>query len=233
MQLKILSWNIWINGHFDEVKFFLKNADADIIGLQEVQADDPKMETIGFLTELGYEHVFASVPKIGDPKKGERNVNDGPAVFSRHGILNSETYTLSKTDSRCAVRADVQIGDKTLHVFSAHLLHTHQKQSDVQDEQVESLLRLLPHERTILMGDFNAIPESSVIQKMGSTLTNTDPSFKPTWSAYPEGCSECLPQSMDIRLDYIFTTTDLETHSPEVGDSKGSDHLPISVMVEV
>ena len=228
MQLKVLSWNIWISGYFDQISDFLKKSDADIIGLQEVQADDTERDVIGFLTKLGYEHVFVPVPKTG-----KRRVNDGPAVFSRHGILNSETYTLSETDSRCAVRADVQIGDKTLHVFSAHLLHTHQKQSDVQDEQVESLLRLLPHERTILMGDFNAIPESSVIQKMGSTLTNTDPSFKPTWSAYPEGCSECLPQSMDIRLDYIFTTTDLETHSPEVGDSKGSDHLPISVMVEV
>ena len=53
MHLKILSWNIWINGYFEQITDFLEKADADIIGLQEVEADAPKRDVIGFLTKLG------------------------------------------------------------------------------------------------------------------------------------------------------------------------------------
>jgi len=228
MRLKILSWNIWIDGYFDQIVDSLKNSNADIIGLQEVQTDDPGRNVIGFLTKLGYSHVFAPVPKTG-----KRKVNDGPAVFSRHSIFSSETYTLSETNSRMAVRADVQVGTEVLHVFSTHLLHTHQQHSDVQNEQVENLIKLLPHERTIVMGDFNATPDSEVIRSVRSVLNDSDLSSAPTWSVYPEGCDVCDPQSIDTRLDYIFTTPDLKTFSPAVGSSKGSDHLPISVMLGV
>lgn len=41
MILKILSWNIWIDGFFDQAAEFLEKSGADIIGLQEVVNDDP------------------------------------------------------------------------------------------------------------------------------------------------------------------------------------------------
>ena len=228
MRLKVLSWNIWINGYFGRITDFLEDSDADIIGLQEVQTDDPERDVIGFLTTLGYAHVFTPVPKTG-----KRKVNDGPAIFSRLGIQRSESHVLSQTSSRVAVRADVQVGSNILHIFSTHLFHTHQQHSDVQNEQVGNLIKLLPHEQTIVMGDFNATPDSEAIRKMRATLKDSDPTVAPTWSMYPEGCDVCKPQSLDMRLDYIFTTPDLKTSSPAVGDSKGSDHLPISVEIEV
>jgi hypothetical protein len=57
--MKVVSSNIWIDGHLDEWQDFLRNANADIIGLQEVKDDDPERDVIGFLTERGYHHVFA------------------------------------------------------------------------------------------------------------------------------------------------------------------------------
>src|SRR3989344_923661 len=228
MRLKVLSWNIWINGYFDQVKDFLARADADIIGLQEVEADAPERELIGFLTKLGYEHVFAPVPKTG-----KRKVNDGPALFSRHGLRNSAKHVLSDELSRCAVSADIDVRGETLHVFSTHLLHTHQAYTDVQGEQVENLLKVLSKEKTILMGDFNAGADSAYIKRMRSILQDTDPKGTPTWSMYPEGCDVCNPQSVDIRLDYMFTTPDLKVLSSRVEHSKASDHLPISAEIEV
>ena len=232
MQLKVLSWNIWIDGYFDQIKEFLKASHADIIGLQEVQADDPERDVIGFLTDLGYGHVFAPVPKKGK-KVGERDVQDGPAIFSKLPISASEIYKLSEVESRCAVRADIQSGNATLHVFSTHLLHTHQGPSAIQEEQAENLIKHLPREKTILMGDFNATPESATIQKVRAVLNDTDPSSQPTWSVYPAGCHVGNPQDVNIRLDYIFTSNDLQTSAFKVERSKGSDHLPISVVVEI
>lgn len=229
MRLKILSWNIWTDGYFDQVLDFLKMSEADVLGLQEVQADDPERDIISFLTKLGYQHVFAPVKK----EWSDRVMNDGPALFSKHKILKTETYILSEKDSRAAVKADILIGNETLHVFSTHLIHTHQQNSEVQDEQASNILKKIPSKRTILMGDFNAIPDSSAVKIIKQVLIDSDPASAPTWSAYPKGCIVCNPQEINIRLDYIFTTKDIKTSSFEVEKSKGSDHLPISVVVEI
>ena len=200
MKYKILSWNVWINGYFDKVTEFLKMAQADIIGLQEVVDNDPKRDVINMLSKLGYEYAFGSV----EHSWGGKVYRDGPAVFSKHKIIKTETYILSEKDKRVAVRADILVGDETLHVLSTHLIHTHQKGSEEQDIQVSNLIKKLPSERTILMGDFNATPQSSVIKSMQKVLVNSDPSSTPTWSVYPEGCRICNPQKLDTCLDYIY-----------------------------
>ena len=227
MQLKILSWNIWYDGYFEEISNFLKTFDADIIGLQEVVPDDSKRDTVDFLNKLGYSHVLAPVLKLEDGRKMSN------AIFSKHPIVGTETYILSETDSRKAIRADIQIGDKILHIFTTHLLHTHQKPSETQELQAKNLINALSKENMIVTGDFNATPESNAIKLMNEDFVNTDPELAPTWSVYPEGCLVCNPQAIDIRLDYIFTSKDMKTSSPEVHQSKGSDHLPISVIIEI
>ena len=220
-----MCWNIWTDGDFDEVCRFLKAADADIIGLEEVQADVPERDVIGFLFKLGYGHVFAPVKKDW----GNRIVSDGPAVFSKHKILKSETYLLSSTDPRAAARADIQIGGETLHIFGTHLVHSHQKPYKVQEEQARKLLSLVPEESSIVMGDFNAGPDSEAIRILSSRLVNSDSGLTPTWSVYPEGCAVCKPEKVSIKLDYIFITSDLEASNFQVEASKASDHLPISL----
>ena len=228
MQLKILSWNIWYDGHFDEISKFLASFNADVIGLQEVVPDDPTRDIISFLKKLGYHHVFAPVKTI---KKDGRTM--GNAVFSKYPIINNETYVLSETSSRKALRADIKIGEIVLNVFNTHLLHTHQQPSEIQELQIDNLIKVLPKEKTIVMGDFNATPESNTIKKMSGILKNTDPGLIPTWSVYPEGCPVCNPEKIDIRLDYIFVSTDIKTNLPKVENSKGSDHLPISITIDL
>jgi len=229
MKVKILSWNIWIDSYFDQIKEFLRNSQADVIGLQEVREDDPSRETIKYLNSLGYKHVFAPTEKDW----GEEVWSDGPAVFTTYEIASSKKYILSEEGMHAAAQADIKIGDKILHVFSTHLTHTHQKDSVAQLQQAEELMKHIPSEMSVLMGDFNATPESITIQRVKTQLVDTDSKDQPTWSVYPQGCITCNPQEIDIRLDYIFTTKDIKTHSYKVENSKGSDHLPISVIVEL
>lgn len=229
MSLKILCWNIWIDGYFDQISDFLNKSNADIIGLQEVKDDDPKLDVISYLSKLGYHHAFAPIEK----RWGEDIYRDGPAIFSKYDILKTKTYVLSKIDSRVGLRADIQVKDKILHVFSTHIVHTHQKESIIQTEQVSNLIKALPNNLTIVMGDFNATPNSQTIKKMKEFLVDSDPSSAPTWSVYPEGCETCNPQEINTRLDYIFTSKDIAVKSFEVGNSKGSDHLPITALVEI
>lgn len=38
---------------------------------------------------------------------------------------------------------------------------------------------------------------------------------------------------IDTRLDYIFVSKDFVFRSHEVGESKGSDHLPVTIAVDM
>jgi endonuclease/exonuclease/phosphatase family metal-dependent hydrolase len=229
MQLKILSWNIWIDGDFKQVSEFIKQVNPDVIGLQEVKDDDVDFDIIGYLTGLGYDYVFAPVRHIW----GDKVYMDGPAIFSKYPIVKKETYILSDIDPRGAVRADVKVGNTILHVFNTHLVHTHQKQTELQDIQLENLIKKLTPKRTILTGDFNATPASNVIEKVKEILVDTDIKSLPTWSLDTKGCPICKVQTVDIKLDYIFVSKDLKHMSFKVLEGMGSDHTPVSVMVEV
>lgn len=227
--LKILSWNVWYDGQFDEISRFLTACNADILGLQEIVPDDPTRDIIGFLKNMGYEYEVAPVRTI---KKDGRTMSN--AIFSKYPILNKEIYLLSDTDNRNALRADIKIGEKILHVFSTHLLHTHQQPSETQELQVKNLLKILPKENTILMGDFNATTESVAIQKIKEIMVDSNSLATPTLNPIFFDCSKCDPKVMShTRLDYIFTSKDIKTNSFSVYDAKGSDHLPISISITV
>lgn len=227
MKVKVLSWNIWCDGYMDQISALLDTANADIICLQEVLPNDKSRDVLAHLAAQGYHYAYA------DAMKHDDGWSMGNAVFSKYEITNSAAYILSEKESRNAVRADIVINGKTLHVFSVHLFHTHQKPSEVQVVQAETLLKNVPPDHSIVMGDFNATPESVAIQKMCAAMTDADPTDAPTWSMYPAGCDVCKPQKLDTRLDYIFTTKDIKIGSFAVGRSKGSDHLPISAVIEI
>lgn len=229
MKLKILSWNIWTAGDFDATTSFIKQSGADVIGLQEVQDNDPERKVIDYLHKLGYEYVFAPVIKIWD---GKEHI-DGPAVFSKYPIKSFKKYILTKNEGRAAAQVDIQIKDKLLHVFSTHLSHAHQKPSKIQEEQARNLTKLIPEKNSILMGDFNALPESNAIKIVERYMINVDKKNQPTWSVYENGCETCRVKSVVHRLDYIFISNNLKAENYTVGSSNASDHLPISVNIEL
>ena len=228
MQLKILSWNIWCDGDFEKVSSFLGACRADVIGLQEVVPGDRNRDIVSFLSTLGYEH---SVAPIGAVFKDGRMITT--AIFSRYPILTAKMHMLSEESRRQAAEARIKVGNITLRVFSFHLLHTHQKESSVQNLQIENLIKVLPKGKAIVMGDFNATPEVTPIKRMREVLIDTDSASTPTLNSHIFDCQECDRKLLDkTRLDYIFVSKDLKIHSFKVEKAQGSDHLPISVVVE-
>lgn len=239
MSLKILSWNIWGGQYLPEIMNFLRAANADIIGLQEVIEDlDGSKNTAKIIAEeLGYEWVYvptykdetAKLYKILEPKTVKR----GNAILSKYKIVDYEAHKLSEEKKGMVLEASIPVNGRNLHIFSTHLVHTHQQPLELQNFQAENLLKFIPEKDAIVMGDFNATPGSECLKIVSNVLKNTDENLSAsTWSVYPEGCPKCNPQAIDTRLDYIFTTEDMRIESFEVGNSKGSDHLPISAMLE-
>ncbi len=229
MRLKVLSWNIWYDGDFAKISKFLSGFNANIVGLGEVVPDDPTRDTISLMSKWGYQHILAPVLTI---QKDGRTMSN--ALFSKYPIVNSKIHSLpdTRTDRRNAIQADINVEGKTIYVFMTHLLHTHQKPDPIQESQVESLLKILPKEKTIVMGDFNATPDSVVIKRMRENFLDAELKSVPTLDPNLFDCPNCDVQVIpNTRLDYIFTSKDVKTNSFKVHNSMGSDHLPISVEV--
>lgn len=231
MQLKVLSWNIWFSGDLKKVNEFLENSDADIIGLQEVMMIDHKMQLSPLLTtELGYKYVYATTFQY--PIKGVLT-DIGNVILSKYPIISSKVHNLSEKENRVAVQADVKVENSVIHVFCTHLIHTHQKPSEIQDLQATNLVKVVSPEKTVVMGDFNCLPDSNAIKIVAQSLKNTDIHSHPTWSVYPQGCEGCLPKGVIYKLDNIFVSRDIISSSFKVEKSLASDHLPISAVIEV
>ncbi len=240
MILKLISWNIWGGTHLQEVIDFLRKEDADIIALQEVHKYSDGNTALFIAKELGYPYVEHALglrmPAEFVPASASQGgqIQYGPAILSKHTIVGSIVHDLSPTTKRPVIQADIQIGEQVVHVVSLHLKHTHQQASELQEEQAQNLVQVTPNEKTILMGDFNALPGSTTIKILKQKFVDTEKETTiPTWPLYKEGCV-CIDGDTPIHnIDYIFTTKDIETISYEVGQTRGSDHVPIIAQVKI
>lgn len=239
-KVKVVSWNIWGGQYLPEILEFLSEFKPEIICLQEVIQDlDGRNNTAEAIARhLGYKSSYFTPTYEIDarkyyPKLEPRVVSMGNAIISKNAIQDFKVHPLSEGKRRFLLEALIPVNGQMLHVFSTHLLHTHQNPSEIQELQAKRISEIIPKQHAILGADLNAIPESVTVKTLKQAMVNTDTAFTPTWSVYPEGCPVCKPQAIDTRLDYLFVTKDLKHHSFKVHDSKGSDHLPISVEIEV
>ncbi len=239
MQIKVVSWNIWQGYHLKEVISFLTKSNADVIGLQEVIEKDGTNIAAVIAKELSYEcayHRAIDKTRLGFPQ--------GNAILSKYPIEKSIPHMLSdmsfykdtaETEPRLAVEAKINIKDKLLTVFTVHLAYSHKFQnSEMRNLQVDNLIKLLSDTRTVLIGDFNSHPDSSYMAKLSDVMVNTDKDLTtPTWTIYPFDYEGFKETELRHRLDYIFVSKDIKVDSFKVEDSKGSDHLPISSIIEM
>lgn len=239
MKLELLSWNIWQGQHLPEIIEFLKTANADIIGLQEIIEKDSTNTAKEIARELDYNYVYYQAiekTRLGYPQ--------GNAILSKYPIKESKCHFLSdlstyvntaESEPRIAVEAEIKIDNKSLRVFTVHLAYSHKFQSSkIRDLQVDNLIKLLPHKETILLGDFNSHPDSAYMTQLNKLLQNTDADLtQPTWTIYPFDYEGFKETELKHRLDYIFVTKDIKVLDFSIGKSKGSDHLPILTTIQV
>lgn len=232
MTIKVFSWNIWMGKYTRKVIDLLKREQPDIIALQEVIQDpDGKNNTAEIIAKkLGYHWAFASVNSF--THEG-RKVDWGEAILSKYDIVKSEVLELSTDPRHIGLDASIHVEGTMLHVVSTHLTHTHQATSKHQEAEAASLTRLVPKDHMVIMGDFNAVPESKTIAIMRESLVDADPNNLPTWCVYPDGCAMCQLGEVKHRLDYMFTTSDLHTSDYRAISSDGSDHLPIMATLTI
>ena len=233
--LRVVTFNIYhgatMNGNFDldYIANVIRDADPDLVALQEVDFLTGRAKGYDLATELGWRlkmvPLFARAMFYDGGEYGE-------AILSKFSFVTTRNVLLPFTGDR-EPRAAVEVitvlpsGD-TIAFIGTHLDHT----SDETDRilQVRMLNEVFAHGRypAILAGDLNAVPGSvpiGILEELwGTAYDRVSP--VPT---YPSG-------NPVRKIDYVMFRPEERWRviSAEViQDSVASDHCPYLVVLEL
>ncbi len=154
--LRIATYNvhraIGSDGRTDPARVLavLREIDADVYALQEVEAHDDGADMLAWLgCELGYQAVPGTTLK-------RRDGHFGNGVLTRCPVNQKRITDLSwrGREPRGAIAVDVDCSGARLRVVATHLgLRPAERRDQVQ--QLLQLFKEHPHERSVLLGDLN------------------------------------------------------------------------------
>ncbi len=193
--LRVASWNLW--GRFgpweerqDPIRDTLAAIDADIVGLQEVWADDERTQASVLADAFGFHSAYGSRLPFPD-------FHLGVAILSRWPIVNQEERPLpgagEPDERRLVLRTDIDGPRGALQVFTTHL-NWRFDHSHVRQEQVRAIARFVAESPKrsyppILCGDLNAAPDSDEIRMLTGRAAVPQPGlvFHDAWEVAGDG----------------------------------------------
>ena len=195
-----------------------------------IQKTDPHIMLIMELTETHRLSLKDELAKY--PYTLETPVRDGFSIglFSKSIMKNTQITHHGPSDSPL-LYAQIEINERWYSVYSAHPKPALNKEwSDERHEYFKAIEQILGKDNgpKIMMGDFNSVPWEDHFQtfleraKLKSSLV--DQGYKVTWPVY------CLP--MGIPMDHILLSPDIQYKDVKVGPSAGSDHYPLSLILD-
>ncbi len=221
--MKIMTFNIlhcmdYMTKKIDFPKFAdeILSSGADFAGLNEVRGQGfikdytAQAKKLGKLTGMNY-YFGKAINVAGVAPYGN-------AFLSKYPIISAETIKIPdpevKTgkdmyETRCIIKAVIDAGEKYT------VLVTHMGLNrDERESAVKALLSTAPEEKCIITGDFNCTPDSDEL--------------KPLFEKYRCSDTEDLTFPSDkprIKIDYIFTSPDIEIINKGTSKNIVSDHL--------
>lgn len=226
MTLSILTLNLWHDAgpweqRCERIQEWIARLDPDIIGFQEALQGE-SFDQVASLFEPGTYHLdFVHASSFW----GERTASFGNAIASRWPILDREELRLPdrgdpETRAALSVTVDAPFGEVS---FTCTHLHWRLHHGEVRERQVKELADFVLRRRPkngfppVVVGDFNADPESDEIRYMTGhhsidgkrvffhdawRVVGSEGSGM-TWSNRNPYAKESLEP--DRRIDYIFT----------------------------
>lgn len=246
MKLSVLQWNTWYNEDIHNVSKLLAELNPDVICLQELTIgypDQTVVDTPAHIAQaLGYHAYHAEVP-IESTDGSKITLANG--IFSRFPIVDKRFVWINEPkqgggyndEYRVYVEVGIDIGEKVLHVGTTHMSYTHRFEATPEKTaETNRLLAELEKQSAnfVFTGDLNMPPETAGIKSILNMLSNAGPDFgQKTWTTKPFAYNGFEANTLDWRLDYVFTTPDVRALSSQIINSEYSDHLPVWVDIEV
>lgn len=228
-----------------EMLHYLKQTDADLLCLQEIEVHRKGPLTLERLKEeLGYPYSYI------DFKNYKGNRKYGIAVFSRYPLLNKQTLRY-ESESNISDRCDVAVGSDTFRLFNNHLQSYSFTEADLHMEgtgseelkqsagKIEQKMRraytLRPHQAeylrkeiaaspypVIVCGDFNDVPVSYVYTTISKGLKDAHLEAAPWHTGHTYS-----RRGIGVRIDYILHAPCFTAVECKVEETDCSDHFPV------
>ena len=231
IDVKVMSYNIH---HAEGVDMILdleriakviEDSGAEIIGLQEVDnhwSERSQLEDQAkWLAErLDMHYTYAANLDLDPVNPGEPRRQYGTAVLSKYPIIQAANYPLTKignTEQRGLSETVINVKGHHLNFYNTHLALTAAERT-IQIQEVIEIAGKTDGPK-VIMGDLNARPNSAEMQPL---FAHYKDAFADQNDAYT------IPaENPNSRIDYIFTSNEIETEDAKVLSTIASDHLPI------
>ena len=231
--MKIMTYNVQHCKNYLEQKIdydliakIIRESDAEIVGLNEMFSDGegsqfPNQTKI--LSELaGYDnYYFAEAIKL----RGASPY--GNAMLSKLPIKSVETIIIPDPDprmykgyyeTRCILKAKFENG---LTVLIVHI----GLMQDEKENAIKALVESIEDEKCILMGDFNIKPDDPLLAPIRERMKDAAELFTEPKLSFPSD----VPT---IKIDYIFTSKDIEIVAADIPAIVGADHRPHTIEIK-
>ncbi|MEU5928415.1 endonuclease/exonuclease/phosphatase family protein [Streptomyces antimycoticus] len=213
----------------ERVARVIQDLRVDVVGLQEV---DRFWKRSGFVDQpawlgerLGMRHAFGANLDLDPEEPGRPRRQYGTAVLSREPIrswTNTHLPLVPGHEQRGLLRATLEVRGGCVDFAVTHLQHDDTMERERQAARIVELLGSSP-ERTVLVGDLNATPETPEIGILTGALDDV-------WPRAGSGDGFTY-DALDphARIDFHLASRDLRPLTAQVvtADPEASDHLPV------
>lgn len=232
LKLKILTYNIQhgvgIDGelNLDRIVKVIKNSDADVVGLNEV---DIRMKRSRFQNQIKYIANKLGMNFAFGTSFRTLAGGYGNAILSKYPITNASNYILptdkpsrniiNKEENRSLLRTEIEVAPgKTFYFLTTHL----SLNVNIRENQLKKInsLTLKLDKPYLLMGDFNS--DLNFQYDLNLNIKQVIEGIK----TYPAS----NPQK---EIDRYFSSTDIKVVDSYAIFSKASDHLPVFIEIEL
>ncbi len=234
--MKIMTFNtqhvadFYGSGQVDFEKYgeYIRNSGADVVGLNEIRSygaerADYENQTakLALLSDMPYSFFAKAIDLSGMGPYGN-------AILSKVPLVEVKTIPIPDPapkrydgyyETRCILKASLENG---LTILISHF----GLNLDEQENAVRTVLENLEAERCILMGDFNVLPDSRILEPIRERMKDTADMFAEPQLSFPA-------DAPDRKIDYIFVSHDIEVESAEIPALVLSDHRPYVASLKV
>ncbi|WP_295798246.1 endonuclease/exonuclease/phosphatase family protein [uncultured Microbulbifer sp.] len=241
--LRIMTYNVHICRGMDgklspeRIARVIARYSPDVVALQEV---DVRRQRTGGIDQakqiarlLAMDCHFQPAMHMEDERYGDCILTQLPLRLIKKGILpgpHMQPRFFGPAEPRGALWVEVEFGGVPVQIFNCHLgLSKGERMRQVEALLSEEWMGSEDCGRPrVLVGDFNALPGSPEIKRLGSVLADAQlklPGHKPLGTFFSR-----LPKA---RIDYVFVDQEVEVTDIHVPRNEltrlASDHLPLIV----
>ncbi|MER5372963.1 endonuclease/exonuclease/phosphatase family protein [Streptomyces sp. NPDC002553] len=203
---RVMTWNLCNPCGENEVDQAAEIAAyaPQVVGLQEACERD--VETIrgylksrhGLVYHVEYGAVLHNWRRCGGAPWNPGGY--GQAILSAAPMTDivKEEYADGGSEDRGYMAVTTRVGDRPVRVFNTHLAQ--RRQEAVRAEQAAMLAEeVARHDRAVVLGDFNAVPDTAELTPLWKLASDADP------GCGPSRAGDCEPTTdWQSKFDYVF-----------------------------